>query len=91
MDTLYENFSDPTLDFLNEPRAFCYDAAVAFIAKARNASGTAWRTDDDTIRGILLLLFTWNFAARKTKALTYANIRHCRISWFCAYYFGCRP
>jgi hypothetical protein len=46
-----------------------------FIKKAKKDSGTAWRTSDDTIRGILLLLFTWNFAARETKALTYENIR----------------
>jgi hypothetical protein len=46
-----------------------------FLIKARSASGAAWRTSDDTIRGILLLLFTWNFAARETKALTYDNLR----------------
>jgi hypothetical protein len=74
-DLLYENFSDPTNDFLIEPRAFCYDVALGFIDKAKKDSGAAWRTSDDTIRGILLLLFTWNFAARETKALTYDNIR----------------
>lgn len=75
-DLLYENFTDPTDDFLNEPRAFCYDVAVDFIDKAKKSSGFAWRTSDETIRGILLLLFTWNFAARETKALTYDNLRH---------------
>lgn len=74
-DTLFKNFTDPTNDFLNEPRAFCYAAALGFLNKARADSCFSWRTSDDTIRGILLLLFTWNFAARETKALTYDNLR----------------
>ena len=75
MNTLYENFADPTQDFLNEPRAFCYDVALGFINTARASCGTAWRTSDDTVKGILLLLFTWNFVALETKALTYLKIR----------------
>ena len=73
-DTLYEEFYDPSSDFLMEPRAFCYDLATQFIEDAKQSSVEDWYDDIRTIKGILLLLFTWNFAARKTKQLTFGNV-----------------
>lgn len=73
-DTLYNRFYDPSLDFLQEPRAFCYDLATQFINQAKNNDITDWYDDTNTIKGILLLLFTWNFAAKKTKKLNFHNV-----------------
>lgn len=73
-DRLYDEFYDPTDDFAKEPRAFCYDVASQFIQEARSNSRNDWLQDTNTIRGILLLLFTWNFAAKETKRLDFENI-----------------
>jgi hypothetical protein len=73
-DTLYENFSDPTNEFSKEPRAFCYDLASQFIDKARKAAKSDWLEDTNTIKAVLLLLFTWNFAARETKQLDFSKV-----------------
>ena len=67
MDELYTNFCDPSEEFLNEPRSFCYDLAMQFISEAKGKDNNNWYQDESTIKGILLLLFTWNFAARETK------------------------
>jgi len=74
-DDIYDNFHDPSAEFLNEPRAFCYDLAMQFINDERQSGDEEWRTTDDTIKGILLLVFTWNFAAKETKKLNFQNIR----------------
>jgi hypothetical protein len=74
-DKLYEEFYDPNEDFKREPRAFCYDLAVRFISEAKEATKDNWYEDENTVKGILLLLFTWNFAAKKTKALNFGKIR----------------
>jgi hypothetical protein len=68
-DRLYEKFYDPTQAFSQEPRALCYDLARSLIRKAMNRSERRWYHSDDTAKAILLLLYTWNFAARETKRL----------------------
>lgn len=73
-DMLYAEFQDPSYQFLREPRAFCYDLATQFVNEARQTAGDNWYDDIKTVKGILLLLFTWNFAARATKKLTFANV-----------------
>lgn len=72
-DTLYDEFYDPSRDFNREPRAFCYELATQFIAKAKETGKEKWYEDENTVKGILLLLFTWNFAAKKTKRLNFDN------------------
>lgn len=75
MKNLYKNFYDPTKRFKKiEPRAFCYDLAQELLKKSKDES-TDWYVSEKTIEGILLLLFCWNFAARKTKRLNKDNIR----------------
>lgn len=73
-DTLYKEFYDPSEDFLIEPRAFCYDLATQFINQAKHISGNDWYEDINTTKGILLLLYTWNFAAKETKKLNFHNL-----------------
>lgn len=73
-DELYNEFYDPSQDFLCEPRAFCYDLATQFINQAKNISGTEWYEDTNTVKGVLLLLYTWNFAAKETKKLNFQNV-----------------
>lgn len=75
-DALYRDFYDPTHAFEREPRAFCYEMASALISEARTDNPPSWYTDIRTVRGILLLLFCWNFAARKTKSLTIERTHH---------------
>ena len=75
-DPLYDEFYDPTEDFKEEPRAFCYDLAAQFINHAKTDYSSEWYSDANTIKGILLLLFTWNFAARETKNLNFHNVEH---------------
>lgn len=73
-DNLYENFKDPSSVFSNETRGFFYDIATDFISKSKENSRQQWYEDKGTIKGILLLLFTWNFAAKETKKLNFQNI-----------------
>ncbi len=73
MDNLYENFYDPSDKFKKEPRYFCYELATELINKAKTNTDN-WYRDVNTIKGILLLLFTWNFAARETKKLNFGNV-----------------
>lgn len=72
-DQLYTEFYDPTTRFLIDPRAFCYDLSSGLISQAKYETPD-WYDHPKTIQGILLLLFTWNFAARATKELTHENI-----------------
>jgi hypothetical protein len=72
-DELYNEFYDASQDFLCESRAFCYDAATQFINQAKNMHGSEWYEDTNTVRGVLLLLYTWNFAAKETKRLTFSK------------------
>ena len=70
-DKIYKEFRDPTKKFYEvEHRAFCYDVATSFIMKARRKAKGKWLTHDSTVKGILLLLFAWNSAARVTKKLS---------------------
>lgn len=71
----YKNFYNPTPWFKVEPRDFCYYLALGFIRKARNAHPRSWHKDIRAANGILLLLFCWNFAARKTKKLTVNKVQ----------------
>lgn len=73
-DKLYDEFYDPSEDFLCEPRAFCYDLATQLINDAKSAAGKDWYDDINTVKGVLLLLYTWNFAAKKTKKLNFQNV-----------------
>ena len=73
-DKLYNEFYDPSEDFLREPRAFCYEIATQLISQAKNNTGESWYEGKDTIKGLLLLLYTWNFAAQKTKKLNFHNV-----------------
>lgn len=73
-DKLYADFYDPSQDFLREPRAFCYELATEFINQAKKTAGEGWYEDINTIKGILLLLYTWNFAAKETKKLNFQNV-----------------
>ncbi|MFW6119037.1 MAG: hypothetical protein ACOC7S_01730 [Planctomycetota bacterium] len=74
-DSLYEGFADPTDRFEEEPRAFCYRLAEDLVSKSRQEEPEDWYTSSETVQGILLLLFTWNYAARATKKLTHEAIR----------------
>jgi hypothetical protein len=74
-DSLYSDFYDPTEDYLEEPRAFCYEVSSGLINQAKKVSGRSWYSDDLTIKGILLLLYTWNFASPITKKLDFNTIR----------------
>lgn len=73
-DKLYNEFYDPAEDFLREPRAFCYEIATQLISQAKKNTGESWYEDKDIIKGVLLLLYTWNFAAQKTKKLNFQNV-----------------
>jgi hypothetical protein len=73
-DKLYDEFYDPSHDFLCEPRAFCYDLATQFINQAKDIAVKEWYEDINTIKGVLLLLYTWNFAAKETKKLNFQNV-----------------
>lgn len=75
MDDLYSNFFDPSIAFRKEPRYFCYEIATDLINKAKSSPDNInWYRNIDTIKGILLLLFTWNFAAKETKRLDFDNV-----------------
>ena len=73
-DSLYDNFRDPSCDFNNEPRAFCYNLATKYIDAAKKKNTKEWYRDKRIVKGVLLLLFTWNFAARETKKLNFKNV-----------------
>ena len=73
-DRLYDEFYDPSEDFSIEPRSFCYDLAIQLINDAKSASRKDWYNDLNTVKGILLLLYTWNFAAKETKKLNFQNV-----------------
>ena len=73
-DKLYDEFYDPSGDFLGEPRAFCYELATQLINNAKSIVGNDWYEDNNTVKGVLLLLYTWNFAAKETKKLNYSNV-----------------
>ncbi len=73
-DKLYERFYDPGDAFSEEPRAFCYDLARKLIRQGKKKAGARWYYSDCTIKGILLLLYTWNFAARETKKLNHKKL-----------------
>jgi len=76
-DTLYNGFYDPSQQFRRmDPRAFCYDLAEELIYKAKHTCNEDWYDDPRTVKGVLLLLFTWNFAAKATKNLTFEKISH---------------
>jgi hypothetical protein len=75
-DKLYSEFYDPSDDFLEEPRAFCYEVSSQLIAKSKENSKGSWYENDLTIKGILLLLYTWNFASPITKKLDHKGIKH---------------
>jgi len=65
----YKDF--PTDSFEEEARYFCYEIARELIAKSKIDTPQSWYTNEKTVKGILLLLFCWNFAARITKGLTH--------------------
>lgn len=73
-DNLYEHFYDPTNNFKEEPRAFCYDLSQKLISKAKIQNPNNWYTHEKTINAILLLLFCWNFASPITKKLKRQDI-----------------
>lgn len=73
-DNLYEHFYDPTNNFKEEPRAFCYDLSQKLISKAKIQNPNNWYTREKTINAILLLLFCWNFASPITKKLKKQDI-----------------
>ncbi len=74
MDNIYTNFYDPSDEFQQEEsRYFCYEIARELISKAKHNND--WYEDINTTKGVLLLLFTWNFAARKTKKINFNNTR----------------
>jgi len=68
----YNDF--PTKKFDREPRCFCYEISRQLIEKAHKSPGKRWYSSTNTVKGILLLLFTWNFAARITKQLKAQDI-----------------
>ena len=74
-DSLYADFYDPSEDYREEPRAFCYELSSELIQQAKDSAGEFWYGNDFTIKGILLLLFTWNFASPITKKLNFKSIR----------------
>lgn len=74
-DDLYEQFYDPTDNFKEEPRAFCYDLSRELISEAKNQVSDDWYMCEETVTAILLLLFCWNFASPITKKLKRQDIR----------------
>jgi hypothetical protein len=74
-DSLYSDFDDPSKYYLEEPRAFCYEVSSELIKLAKDTAGESWYGNDLTIKGILLLLFTWNFASPITKKLNFNSVR----------------
>jgi hypothetical protein len=66
-DKLYDGFYDPTQEFSKEPRAFCYEVAEELIKKSQHANPENWYEENNTVKGIILLLFAWNFAAKKNQ------------------------
>jgi hypothetical protein len=73
-DKLYKGFYDPTQEFSKDPRAFCYELAEEFIKKSKQTNPENWYEEKNTVKGVLLLLFTWNFAAISTKKLDFKNV-----------------
>lgn len=71
---IYHQFHDPSQLFLKEPRAFCYELSTQLIEKAKEISADNWYENEYTIKGLLLLLFTWNYAAKETKKLNFLNV-----------------
>lgn len=74
ISNFYNKFYDPTDKFKEEPRYFCYELAIELINKAKKLDRD-WYTNENTIKGILLLLFCWNFAAKETKRLNFKNLK----------------
>lgn len=77
-DTLYAEFYDPTGLFLAEPRAFFYDLATQLVTEAKQEAHNNWYGHVKTVKGVLLLLFTWNFAARETQEMGLSRYIHSR-------------
>jgi hypothetical protein len=76
MPDFYRRFYDATRAFQKkEPRAFCYDLAMSLIRQAKDDHTQSWYRNLQTTQGIILLLFCWNFAAKKTKKITIARTR----------------
>lgn len=74
MSNLYDRFYDPSDKLKKEPRYFYYELAMELINKAK-ISCDNWYREENTIKGILLLLFCWNFATKETKKLNFENIK----------------
>lgn len=72
--TLYKEFSQTNRFFKREVRACCYTHALRLINKAKK--GKTFYKSDLTIDAIILLLFSWNFAAPITKKLTRKKIKN---------------
>lgn len=70
---LYDEFYDPSEAYSNEPRAFCYEVSTQLINLAKKAASD-WYENINTTKGILLLLYTWNFAAKETKKISFQDI-----------------
>ncbi len=75
-DDFYDHFYDPTRDFADEPRAFCYDLSRELVDKAKKNLQDDWYMHENTIDAIILLLFCWNFATPITKKLKRQDIRN---------------
>lgn len=74
-DRLYDDFCDPTEEYNKaEPRGFVYDISRDLIKKAKMEEGDDWVESDKTVKGILLLLFCWNYAYPGTKKLKHNEI-----------------
>lgn len=66
----YDKFPKDTDLFVD----FCYDICQELIDKGRRASKENWYINDNTAKGVLLLLFCWNSAARITRQLTIEDV-----------------
>ncbi len=55
-DRLYEEFYDPSQDYLDEPRSFCYELATQLICQAKEQDTINWYDDINTIEPVAKLL-----------------------------------
>jgi len=69
-DALYKGLRFSNDFETHEPRSFVYTLALKMIKKDEND----WQSDHSTQEAILLLLWSWNFAAKETKKLNFNNL-----------------
>lgn len=70
----YNRFYEPFKDVFSQLRALFYQLATQFINQAKNISYGERREDTNTIKVILLLLYTWSFASKEINKVKFQNV-----------------